>query len=133
MEDNNEESLSNPRVREHAFFQNLFETEVDDPVKNHTSADATEVPNPSKSAYLFWQNGVPGIEASDKAIGPAIARKVNPGDIVTAEAFVLFENKTTYTRDLTLSLVSSFGSLRTGKACLPDQISHLHRPCLCLR
>ena len=108
MEDNNREDISNPRVAEMAYFQNLFETEVDDVNMNHTSPTATVVQNPSRSAYLFWQDGVPGIQAADKSTGPAIAREVSAGDIIKAEAFVRYENKLSYTRGgITLGVLST--------------------------
>lgn len=108
MEDNNQEDVSNPRVAEMTYFQNLFETEVDDVNMNHTSPTATVVQNPSRSAYLFWQDGVPGIQATDKSTGPAIAREVSGGDIIKAEAFVRYENKLSYTRGgITLGILSS--------------------------
>ena len=108
IEDNNVADETNPRVQEMAYFQNLFETEVDDINMNHTPDDATIVQNPSKAAYLFWQDGVAGIEASDMAIGPAIALSVNPGDTIKAEAFVRYENKLSYSRNgITLGVLSS--------------------------
>jgi RHS repeat-associated protein len=109
MEDNNVEEIENPRVQEMAYFQNLFETEVNDPNMNHTSNTATVVQNPSRSAYLFWQDGMPGMESEDKSIGPAIAREVSAGDIITAEAFVRYEDlEESYENNLNLALLSSF-------------------------
>jgi hypothetical protein len=76
---------------------------------NYTPDNATVVTNPSRSAYLFWQNGVPGTEAADKAVGPAIALEVKQGDILTAKAFARYENKTSgYPRNgITLSVLAS--------------------------
>lgn len=107
MEDNEQVELTNPAVQEVNYFQNITETAFDDPHMNHTSETATVVTNPSKSAYLFW-DGTPGKEASDKAIGPAIALKVNPGDTIHAEAFVRYQEETSYSRTgFTLSLLSA--------------------------
>ena len=108
MEDNGQADITNPRVQELAYFENLFETEVNDPNMNHTPDDATLVPNPSKSAYLYWVSGTPGMDAIDKAVGPAIALKVNAGDTIKAEAYVRYRNETSFTRSgFTLSLLSS--------------------------
>lgn len=93
MEDNGQAEYTNPRVQEMIFFENLFETEADDEQMNHTPADATIVEEPSMSAYLFWQDGYPGIEASDKAIGPAGALKVEPGDKIELEVWVRYRNE----------------------------------------
>jgi RHS repeat-associated protein len=90
------------------YFQNIFETEVDDVHMNHTPANATIVSTPSKSAYLFWQSGMTGMEAADKAIGPAIALSVTPGDTIKAETYVRYENKTSYNRTgFTMSVLSA--------------------------
>jgi len=108
MEDSNVEDYTNPRVIELGWFQNLFDTEMSDINMNHTSGTATTVLNPTRSAYLFWQAGVPGNDAQDKAIGPAMAREVSPGDIITAEVFVRYKTKESYTREgITLSVLGS--------------------------
>jgi len=110
MEDSgNDEDPSNPRHQEKIWFQNIEETEKDDPNMNSTPDNATVVSNPSRSAYLFWQNGIPGIEAADKAVGPAIALEVKQGDVLTAKAFARYENKTGgYSRNgVTLSVLAS--------------------------
>jgi RHS repeat-associated protein len=108
MEDNGQANITNPRVQEMNYFRNIFETEVDDVHMNHTPPTATVVPNPSKSAYLFWQSGMVGMDAADKAIGPAIALKVTPGDTIKAETYVRYENKTSYSRSgFTLSVLSA--------------------------
>jgi len=111
MEDNgNAQDQSNPRFQEKVWFKNIEETQKDDPNMNHTSTTATVVSNPSRSAYLFWQNGVSGMQASDKATGPTIALEVNEGDVITAEAFARYENKAgDYPRNgVTLSALASF-------------------------
>lgn len=108
MEDNGQTDITNPRVQELAYFENLFETEVNDPNMNHTPDDATIIPNPSKAAYLYWISGTPGMDAIDKSVGPAIALKVNAGDTVKAEAYVRYRNETSFTRSgFTLGVLSS--------------------------
>jgi RHS repeat-associated protein len=108
MEDNGQAEITNPRVQEMNYFRNIFETEVDDVHMNHTPADATIVSAPSNSAYLFWQSGMTGMEAADKAIGPAIALSVAPGDTIKVETYVRYENKTSYNRTgFTMSILSA--------------------------
>ncbi|HEY5750848.1 MAG TPA: RHS repeat-associated core domain-containing protein, partial [Chryseolinea sp.] len=107
MEDNGLNDTSNPRYEESGYFENLFETEMDDPRMNHTADNATTVTEPSKSAYLYWKEGMSGQEASDKAVGPAMGLKVNPGDKVSMETWVRYEAKTeNNTRDLTLAMLA---------------------------
>lgn len=88
------------------FFQNLFETEQDDPHMNHTSETATIVSDPSMSAYLFWQSGVQGMDAEDKAIGPAAALRVNPGDKIALETWVRYKHEEQYTSNVPLLVLS---------------------------
>lgn len=107
MEDSGQPDFMNPRVEELNYFQNLTETEVDDWRMNHTPSTATPVANPSRAAYLFWQSGMAGMEASDKSIGPAITLQVNANDIIKLETWARFERKPTYTRNVDLLLLSS--------------------------
>ena len=108
MEDNEEVDITNPRVQEMEYFQNIFETEVNDANMNHTPDDATIIQSPSKAAYLYWVSGMTGIEAADKSVGPAIALKVNEGDTIKGEAWVRYENKVSYTRNFGLVALSAF-------------------------
>jgi RHS repeat-associated protein len=105
MEDNGQEALSNPRVEEMAYFENLFETAVTDARMNHT-APVAGVEAPDKAAYLFW-NDTYGTLAEQKAIGPAIALKVNAGDSVDIEAWTRYERKTSFAKDFDLVALSS--------------------------
>jgi RHS repeat-associated protein len=114
MEDSGEEDVTNPRVQEMQYFTNLFETEKDDPHMNHTSETATSVSVPSKSAYLFWQDGIAGSEAIDKSVGPAIALKVTPGDEFQMETFVRYKNKISYGRGSGFSLSMLASVLSSG-------------------
>src|SRR5690606_19823914 len=88
LEDNEQLDITNPRVEEMQYFQNLFETEVNDWRMNHSPAIPGIVDNPNKAAYLYWQNGMAGMQAADKAIGPGITLKVQAGDTLKAEAWV---------------------------------------------
>lgn len=106
MEDNGLAELSNPRVEELEYFQNLFETEVTDSRFNHTAPTAV-IASPNKAAYLRWVNGMAGMQAADKAIGPAIALKVNAHDTIKAEVWTRFERKPSYARNMDMILLSS--------------------------
>jgi hypothetical protein len=78
MEDSGEADASNPRVEEQSYFSNIGETVVTDPRMNYTAADpGNGIETPSKASYLFWQDGMAGMEATDKSVGPAIGLKVN--------------------------------------------------------
>ncbi|MCD9019845.1 LamG-like jellyroll fold domain-containing protein, partial [Parachryseolinea silvisoli] len=106
MEDNGQESISNPRIEEGQYFQNIAETEQVDVHMNHTDATGN-VLVPSRSSYLYW-NDTPGTLVSQKSTGPAIALEVQPGDTVRAEAYVRFEEKVSYSHTgITLSLLST--------------------------
>lgn len=48
MKDNGEVSLSNPRVQELNYFQNILETEVNDARMNYTAADPDSEDIPPK-------------------------------------------------------------------------------------
>lgn len=107
MEDQGDESIDNPRVEELQYFLNLQETEQNDVHMNHTLSTATTVSNPSKSAYLYWDD-TPGTMAADRATGPAIALEVSPGDTIAAEAYVRYQEKTSYNRNgITLAVLST--------------------------
>ena len=108
IEDNETVELTNPRVQELAYFQNLFETEVTDSRMNHSPPVPGVVDIPNKAAYLYWVGGMSGMEAVDKSVGPAIALKVNANDTIRAEAWVRFENKVSYTRNIGLLALSTF-------------------------
>ncbi|HEY9045018.1 MAG TPA: hypothetical protein VIN08_03950, partial [Ohtaekwangia sp.] len=105
MEDNGTADLTNPRVTEMNYFQNIFETEVQDVQMNHTPKLAA-VPSPDKAAYLYWISGTPGMDMQDKSVGPAIALKVNAGDKVNMEAFARYEYREDFTEDVTLAAFS---------------------------
>lgn len=96
MEDNGQNDLTNPRVQELQFFENLFETEQVDANANHT-------PGGSRSAYLNW---TAGSATAHKAIGPAIMLKVNAGDTIRAEVWAKFKNKPSFNRNLGLVAMS---------------------------
>ena len=98
--------ISNPRVQEMQYFQNLFETEVTDFRLNHTAPTPGLVDNPNKSAYLYWNDNA-GTQASNKAIGPAIALKVDAGDQVSMETFARYEQQPNFTRNLDLAVLSA--------------------------
>jgi RHS repeat-associated protein len=106
MEDTDIMDLTNPRVQEMQYFNNLFETEKTDANMNHTDPIVGVVSNPDKSAYLFWQEGVAGMEASDKSVGPSMMLKVSAGDSVDMETWVRYQEKVSYTRDIDLLLLS---------------------------
>jgi RHS repeat-associated protein len=108
LEDNGGEDITNPRVQEMQYFNNLFETEKTDVNMNHTVSMAGVVEQPSKSAYLFWRSGMAGMEAKDKAVGPSIALKVNANDKVDIETWVRYQDKTTYARNVNLLVMSQF-------------------------
>jgi RHS repeat-associated protein len=106
VEDTNVEDISNPRVQEMQYFQNLFETEVTDFRLNHTPPMPGLVESPNKAAYLFWNDNA-GTQATNKAIGPAIALKVDAGDQLTMETFARYEHQPNFTRNLDLALLSA--------------------------
>ena len=106
MEDNGTADLTNPRVTEMNYFQNIFETEVKDVQMNHTQSMAGRVDSPEKAAYLYWLSGTQGMDVHDKSIGPAIALKVNAGDKVNLETWARYEHKEDYTEDISLMVFS---------------------------
>jgi RHS repeat-associated protein len=100
MEDNGVQSTSNPRVQEMQMFENLDETDMEDARFNHTN-----LPGAEYSAYLHWVSGMSNTE--HKAMGPAIALKVEPGDTLNMETWVRYKKKLTYSRTATLSMLAS--------------------------
>jgi RHS repeat-associated protein len=106
MEDNGIADISNPRVSELAFFENIPATVQQDAFMNVSTPIPTVVPNPNKVAYLFWNDNI-GTQASDKAVGPSIALKVKAGDKVQVETWARYEKKTSYAKDLALTALSS--------------------------
>jgi RHS repeat-associated protein len=74
---------------------------------NYTAADpGNGIETPSKASYLFWQDGMAGMEATDKSVGPAIGLKVNAGDKIDIETWVRYEQKEVYTNNMTLAVLS---------------------------
>jgi RHS repeat-associated protein/uncharacterized delta-60 repeat protein len=114
MEDNGTQDITNPAVEETMFFENVNETRVDDDRMNYTWPVGTVVPSPDKAAYLYWVDGMAGIEAADKAIGPAIALKVNAGDKVEMETWVRYEEKISYDGLNLAALASVLGGTFTS-------------------
>lgn len=106
MEDNGTADLTNPRVTEMNYFQNIFETEVKDVQMNHTKPMAGREDAPDKAAYLYWVSGTQGMDVQDKSVGPAIALKVNAGDKVNLETWARYEHKEDYTEDISLMVFS---------------------------
>jgi RHS repeat-associated protein len=106
MEDNGAADLTNPRVTEMNYFQNIFETEVKDVQMNHTQSMPGRVDAPDKAAYLYWVSGTQGMDKQDKSVGPSIALKVNAGDKVNLEAWARYEHKEDYTEDISLMVLS---------------------------
>lgn len=98
IEDNEALDYRNPRVREMAVFENLFETEKRDAHFNHT-------PGGEYSSYLYWRDG---FQDSSKSVGPATALKVHAGDTIRLEAWARYENKIDYARDLPLAMLTQF-------------------------
>lgn len=105
MEDNDVEDISNPRVEEMLYFNNLSETEDENIAMNHTPAGRVEIPE--RAAYLYWIDGTPGMEASDKGIGPSIALQVQAGDKIEIETWAKFERQETFARNFLLTALSS--------------------------
>jgi RHS repeat-associated protein len=108
MEDNGQEALSNPRVQEMQYFQNLFKTERADIYMNHSLPVVGVEESPDKSAYLFWQSGVADMDAEDRSVGPGIMLKVNAGDKIDMESWVRYEKRASYSRDLDILLLAQF-------------------------
>ncbi len=105
MEDNGTAELTNPRVTEMNYFQNIFDTEVKDVQMNHTKPLAT-VEGPDKTAYLYWVGGTQGMDVQDKSVGPAIALKVGAGDRINLETWARYEHKEDFTEDVSLMMFS---------------------------
>lgn len=107
MEDTEEADFTNPRVEEMQYFENLFKTEDDNVYMNHTPPRPGVEETPDKSAYLHWVEGMAGMEASDKSIGPAIALRVSPGDKLDLKTWVRFERKEGPYNDIPLTVLTS--------------------------
>ncbi|MEO1049325.1 MAG: LamG-like jellyroll fold domain-containing protein [Bacteroidota bacterium] len=108
MEDTGTPDMTNPRVEELQYFDNLFETAIDDVNRNHT--DYTDA---SYSSFLYWG----GTEVTPtQAIGPSTGLRVRADDEISIETYALYDHKGgTYSRDLMLSsLVSQLTSTFTG-------------------
>ncbi|HEY5749429.1 MAG TPA: RHS repeat-associated core domain-containing protein [Chryseolinea sp.] len=120
MEDNGQATMSNPRVQEMAFFKNLASTAVSDPNMNHSEA-TSQVPNPSYSSYLKWQDGV----ADGDAIGPAIGLKVEAGDVIDASVWAKYKKSTpSFTHDdIVAGMASTLGGNYVGTARGLDVLS----------
>ncbi|MFZ6013072.1 MAG: LamG-like jellyroll fold domain-containing protein [Bacteroidota bacterium] len=108
MEDNGQGELSNPRVEEMQYFTNLFETSVQDVRMNHTPAMPGRVAAPDRTSYLYWVDGMQGMQAADKSIGPATTLKVSQGDKVDIETWVRFERKANYAKNFSLVTLASY-------------------------
>jgi RHS repeat-associated protein len=106
MEDNGVMDITNPRVAELAYFENITETAVQDQFMDISTPIPTVVPDPNKAAYLFWNDNT-GTQASDKAIGPAIALSVKAGDLVNVEAWGRFEEQTSFAKDVPLATLTA--------------------------
>lgn len=107
MEDTGIPDLTNPRVSEMQSFENIEATEVEDSRMNRTPLAGAEY-----SAYLNWVNGMP---SQNRAVGPAIALKVEEGDTLDLEVWVRYKNKLSFSRNLPLaSLASLLGGSFTG-------------------
>jgi RHS repeat-associated protein len=105
MEDNGLAEISNPRVEEGAYFENLFETEKTDQFMNVTKP-SPPITNPDQVAYLYW-NDTQGTTAQDKAVGPALAKEVKKGDRIELETYARYEEKTSFAKDFQLTALSS--------------------------
>ncbi|MFZ6010584.1 MAG: LamG-like jellyroll fold domain-containing protein, partial [Bacteroidota bacterium] len=108
LEDTGLPQISNPRVSEDVYFKNLTETEVQDTRMNHSPVIPGVVDNPNRSSYLYWVDGMQGMEAADKSIGPATVLKVSNGDKVDLEAYVKYEKKESFVKDVTPIMLASF-------------------------
>lgn len=99
MEDSGVPDFSNPRVREIAVFENLFETEKKDARFNHT-------PGGEYSSYLHWRNGMDDFH---KSIGPATAIRVHAGETINLETWARFEkNQYSYLCDISIEVFAQF-------------------------
>jgi hypothetical protein len=106
MEDSGVEDFTNPRVEEMQYFENLTKTSDQNVAMNHTLPGGVE--SPDKAAYLYWVDGMNGIEAEDRSVGPAMALQVRPGDVVEIETWAKFERQLSYNRDVVLGSLSTF-------------------------
>jgi RHS repeat-associated protein len=114
LEDNGVADTTNVRVAEMLYFENLFETEQTDQFMNVTEP-LPYIPQPDKVSYLYWNDNA-GMQAADKAVGPAIALQVRPGDRLEVETWTRFENKASFTKNFDLAVLSSLlGNTFLGK------------------
>jgi RHS repeat-associated protein len=74
---------------------------------NHTPAKPGVIETPEKAAYLYWVEGMAGMEAADKGVGPAIALRVSAGDKINIDTWARYERKETYARDFVLTALAS--------------------------
>jgi RHS repeat-associated protein len=96
MEDNDQEQITNPRVEELQYFENLFETEQEDAFMNVSPSIPGVVDKPNKVAYLHW-NDNPGTQQSDM------------------ETWTRYEEKSSFIRDFNLAALSALlGSTFVG-------------------
>jgi RHS repeat-associated protein len=72
---------------------------------NHTAPGA--VADPTMAAYMHWIDGMAGMEAEDKAIGPAINLKVQAGDELNMKVWAKYENKLSFNRNAPQGLLAS--------------------------
>jgi RHS repeat-associated protein len=103
MEDSEEQSLSNPRIEEMQYFENLFSTAVPDDHMNHTPPISGREEHPDKSAYLYWAEDASGTADPEKSIGPSIALKVRAGDKISLKVWARYAEKEDYTNDVPLA------------------------------
>lgn len=118
MEDSGEEELSNPRVQELGYFEHIAETVVDNIHMNASKPIPGVVDVPDKAAQLHWIDGMSGMSASERSMGPAIALRVKAGDTLRAEVWSRYEIKTTYTSIPVATFASLVAGVYTGAAGL---------------
>ncbi len=118
MEDSGEEELSNPRVQELGYFEHIAETVVDNIHMNASQPIPGVVDVPNKAAQLHWIDGMSGMSASERSMGPAIALRVKAGDTLRAEVWSRYEIKTTYTSIPVATFASLVAGVYTGAAGL---------------
>ncbi|MFM8864684.1 MAG: hypothetical protein ACKOFG_07120, partial [Limnohabitans sp.] len=108
MEDDGTATYTNPRVRENIYFKNLWATEKRDGQMNHTTTvTMPQGYTPDRSAYLKWVSGQAGMDAQQKATGPAIALAVNTGDRISASTWARFKIKAGYSRAPIQNIIAS--------------------------
>jgi len=118
MEDSEQEELSNPRVQELSYFEHIAETVVDNIHMNVSKPIPGVVNIPNKAAQLHWIDGMSGMSASERSMGPAIALHVKAGDTLRAEVWSRYEIKTSYTSIPVATFASLVAAVYTGAAGL---------------